>query len=236
MKIDKYKRSLEVSYSMGAEATVELLRRKPECVKTVYFHPDFRDGEGKKLIGRLCFENSIYVETAEKPFNILSQKENCFVIGVFEKFTSELSRGDHIVLVNPSNAGNAGTIIRTAVGFGIPDIAVITPAVDFFDPKTVRASIGAIFSLRFEEFSSFDEYLGKYPGRTCYPFMLNATDSLTDIKFEHPASLVFGNEATGLPPTFDSFEHRVIIKHTRNIDSLNLPIAAGIAIYKLTSE
>jgi TrmH family RNA methyltransferase len=39
---------------------------------------------------------------------------------------------------------NLGTIMRTIAGLGYKDLAVIGPAADIFDPKTVRASDGSI--------------------------------------------------------------------------------------------
>lgn len=67
--------------------------------------------------------------------------------------------GAHVVLHHISDAGNLGTILRSALGFGYKDIAIIRPATDPFDPHTVRASMGAIFSLRIREYETMDEYM-----------------------------------------------------------------------------
>ena len=176
------------------------------------------------------------METNDKAFNILSPKGNCFVIGEFRKFAGMLSEGSHIVLVNPSDAGNLGTILRTAAGFGVTDIAIIKPAVDHFDPKTVRASMGALFHTEVEAFDSIEAYRSRFPERTLYAFMLKASTPLTEMEFAEPCSLVFGNEATGLPDCFADFCTPVIIRHSRAIDSLNLPMAAGIAMYEFTKK
>ena len=48
--------------------------------------------------------------------------------------------------------GNLGTIMRTMVGFGMEDLAIIRPGVDAYDPKVIRASMGSIFHLRFAYF------------------------------------------------------------------------------------
>ncbi len=85
---------------------------------------------------------------------------------------------NHIVLVNPSNSGNLGTIIRSMVGFGIYDLAIIKPAVDIFDLKTIRASMGAIFNIRFSYFDSFSDYSKEYKNNY-YPFMLQAKEKLS---------------------------------------------------------
>ena len=138
------------------------------------------------------------------------------------------------MLVNPSNSGNMGTIIRTALGFGLNQIAIIRPAADIFDPKVVRASMGALFSTAFEYFGSFSGYQEANGSREIYPFMLNAETSLHDLRPEGQFSLVFGNEATGLPEEFAGIGTPVIIPHLKGIDSLNLPVAAGIAMYEAT--
>ena len=128
------------------------------------------------------------------------------------------------------------TIMRSAAGFGITDLVIITPAVDHFDPKTVRASMGALFHLNISVFSSFEEYKKQYGNREMYPFMLKAKKKLSELKVSKPYSLIFGNEATGLPDSFLNEGTSVIISHSNRIDSLNLPIAASIALYEATKE
>ena len=66
-------------------------------------------------------------------------------------------------------------------------------------------------------------------------FDVSKLDKLKDVKFETPFSLIFGNEATGLPDSFLEYDS-VIIPHSKTIDSLNLPIAVSIAIYSATSN
>ena len=43
-----------------------------------------------------------------------------------------------MVLVNPSDMGNMGTIIRTMLGFNYVNLAIIRPGVDVFDPRVIR--------------------------------------------------------------------------------------------------
>ena len=140
------------------------------------------------------------------------------------------------MLVNPSDAGNLGTILRTAVGFGITDIAIIRNAVDFYDPRTIRASMGAAFHVRVEYFDTIEDYCARFPQNERYAFMLTASVPITDITIKEPFSLIFGNEATGLPDVFADFCTSVIIRHSHDIDSLNLPMAAGIAMYEFTKN
>ncbi|MCQ2519870.1 MAG: TrmH family RNA methyltransferase [Lachnospiraceae bacterium] len=233
----RYKREDPVSYALGITLTFELLNYASEYARKVYVHSSMDRGEVFLKLEKLCRECHVPMEFSDKPFNILSQKENCYVIGEFDKFSRKLDySSSHVVLNNPSNAGNMGTIMRSATGFGITNLAIMKPCVDPFDPKTVRASMGAIFRMNVEEFDSFADYKKKIGDRDTYPFMLKAKKKLPETEFTAPFSLIFGNEATGLPDSFLDEGTSVIIPHSNRIDSLNLPIAASIALYEATKK
>lgn len=233
----RYRREDEVSYALGITLTFELLNYAPEYAERVYIHSQMQRGDSYNKLEDLCKKNNIPMEFSDKPFNILSQKENCYVIGEFKKYHKPVGKNtSHVVLNNPSNAGNMGTIMRSAAGFGITDLVIITPAVDEFDPKTVRASMGALFRLNISVFDSFDAYVKAYGNREMYPFMLKAKKKLSELEVKKPFSLIFGNEATGLPDSFLEVGTSVIIPHSDRIDSLNLPIAASIALYEATKQ
>lgn len=236
MKVARYKKEDDITYALGATVVMEYLNNRPDLVAGVILHPKFSSEDTIARIRKICSEKKIPLETEEKPFNILSQKENCFVIGVIRKVKGQISSGNHVVLVNPSNAGNMGTIMRSCAGFGILDIAVIPPAVDHFDPKTVRASMGASARVNIEVFGTFEDYRKRFPDNNIYPFMLDGSTLLQDTEIAEPFSLVFGNEATGLPFEYSKIGSPVRIEHTDNIDSLNLPIAASIALYASTRK
>ncbi|MBP5330907.1 MAG: TrmH family RNA methyltransferase [Lachnospiraceae bacterium] len=265
MEIKKYKKDSDYSYTLGAFPTLELVDAMPEKVIEILVHSSFPE---KEMIGekcrKVCEERyksnntgsgsariTIPIRQDNKLIEKLSDKENVYVVGVFEKFSCSLDEeARHIVLVNPSNMGNLGTIIRTACGFGYYDMAVIEPAADIFNPKTVRASMGSLFRIRHELFESFTEYSEKYsaPGRVTggetalnkdcarmfYPFMLDGSCSLQDAPkpLSESFSLIFGNEATGLPKEFSGCGCPVRIEQTEYVDSLNLTIAAGIGMYE----
>ncbi len=231
----RYRKDSEVSYALGITLTFELLQHRPEQAVRVFIHSGMKEGDTLDRLLRLCRERGVDVVYADKIFHVMSQKENCFVIGEFGKYEGELEKSaSHIVLVNPSNAGNMGTIMRSALGFGLNQMAVIRPGVDAFDPKVVRASMGAIFSTDVAYFDSFNEYGEEYGGRELYPFMLDASMPLQELAPKGVYSLIFGNEATGLPPEFSKVGRSVVIPHSDRIDSLNLPIAASIAMYEAT--
>lgn len=236
MPMEKYEKSNDTTYALGTTLTIELLKRKIELAKRIYISPKQKRDDTYNLIVSLSKENKIpLIENNEKIFRALSEKDNCMVIAEFKKEKGTLDKdSNHIVLVNPSNKGNLGTIFRSAAAFSYRDIAIITPAADHFDPKTVRSSMGAIFSLNIATFPSFEEYLSLYGDRHFYPFLLKAETYLPDVKKEVPYSLIFGNEATGLPDSFYQIGTPIKIPQSSLVDSLNLDNAVSIALYSFS--
>ena len=229
--LKKYAKKMNHSYTFGAFPTIELLKNQPEHVLKVLLHPDMNSETQLEIITDLCNRHNIPIERAAKVVEKLRDKENIFAVGVFEKYTNQLDpTADHIVLVNPSDMGNMGTIIRTSIGFGIENLAIIEPGVDVFNPKVVRASMGSLFQLNFCYFQSFEAYKEQAGNRSLYPFMLKGAVPLQELQRDTTEiySLIFGNEATGLPDSFADEGQSVVIRHTDHIDSLNLALATGI--------
>lgn len=237
MEIKTYKKSFDYSYAFGMFPTVELIQSRPDKIIKVLVSSQYKS-ESNADIFDICKKYNIKTEINDKAINRISDKENNFVVGVFSKYECDLSFDEsHIVLVNPGNMGNMGTIIRTLTGFGLSNLAIISPGVDIFDPKVVRASMGSLFRINYKYFDSFDAYKENFNNHKIYTFMLDGAKSLKDIKHDEDTvfSLVFGNEATGLDSSFAKAGTSVLIKHTDRIDSLNLTIAAGIAMYHFCS-
>lgn len=229
--VKPYKKGCGYSYTLGAFPTYELIKARPETAVEIFIHSSFTDAEELK---DLCEKERIPFSVNDKQINRLSDKENVFVVGVFKPFSCKLEKSRrHLVLVNPGNMGNLGTIIRTAAGFSYDDIAIIGNGADVFNPKTVRASMGAVFRTRHELFDDFKAYRERFPEHDIYTFMLDGDTTLrldtADPKM--PYSLVFGNEATGLPPEYKAYGTSIFIPQSEAVDSLNLTIAAGIGMY-----
>lgn len=235
MEIKSYRKDLFYSYTLGAFPTIELLKKHQKDVIKILVHSSFHNEEVLSLIHSLRKDTEIQIN--DKLISKLSNKENCYLAAVFNKYQMTLNPNkNHIVLVNPMNMGNFGTIIRSALGFGFTDIAVIKPAIDIFDPKVLRAAMGSFFSSNIVYFNTIEEYKALYPNHKLHSFMLQAKKALQETEFEStPLSLVFGNESSGLPENYLD-DNSIIIKHSNDIDSLNLPTAVGIALYEVDKQ
>lgn len=231
-----YKKSNDYSYTLGVFPTIELLKTRPQDVQRVIVHSSIEKNKGYPLIQKLCLKNHIYIDISDKTIHKLSPKGNCFAIGVFKKNLSSLKKGHHIALVNPMDMGNIGTIMRTMLGFGYYNLVIIKPAVDVFDPKVIRASMGAIFHLNIEYYDDFECYYQKYKHHEFYPLMLKGASNIHNVFTENLHTLVFGNESSGLPDEYLNYGKSVFIPHSEEIDSLNLSMAVGLTLFHFSKN
>jgi TrmH family RNA methyltransferase len=236
MRLKRYNKTLDYSYTFGMYPTIELLKVKPDKVVKIITHSRLSDEEGARIINTLAEKRGIPLESNDRLVDRLSPKDICYVVGVFKKYYPELSDDNHVVLVNPGNAGNLGTIVRSMLAFDFGDLAVIRPAVDIFHPDTVRASMGALFSIDFQLFDDIKSYCEKYSNYNLYLFMTEGQDTFDKARFNPPYSLVFGSEPSGLPQHYQGLGSTVRISQSSRIDSLNLAISTSIVLHHLYSQ
>jgi TrmH family RNA methyltransferase len=232
-RIKAYQKKFGHSYTLGTYPTIDLLKYKPEQVMQVFIHNDAEAEEGIQEITELCQKHGIKIEYNSGIIEKIAAKGNTYAMGVFMKYEDNLSEEkNHIVLVEPRNLGNIGAIVRSMTGFGFEDLAIIRNAADIFDPMVVRSAMGALFQTRVKYYDAYEEYMEEF-SHNQYLFMLDGAKKLDEVEYSSPYSLVFGNESRGLPTEFRSYGEAVFIPHSDAIDSLNLSIAAAIAMYEV---
>ncbi len=234
MKI--YKKSDDTSYTLGVFPTIELLKTRPQDVLRVIVHSSIEKNSGYPIIQELCQKHHIHIDIHDKTIDKLSPKNNCFAIAVFKKYENFIVEGNHVVLVHPMDMGNMGTIMRTMLGFGYQNLVIVRPAVDVFDPKVIRSSMGAIFHLNIQYYDDFMIYYDKFKNHEFYPLMLKGAKNIHKVSTNHIHSLVFGNESSGLPDEYLAYGQSVFIPHTTSIDSLNLSMALGLTLFHFSQN
>ena len=238
-RLESYDKLLDYSYAPGIFPATECLKNAPERCLRLLLSSASEKSEGAQHLRAQAEALGVRTEIADRALERISKKENCFAAMVYRKAEGVFDADSpHIVLHHPSDSGNMGTILRTALGFGLRNVAVIRPAVDSDDPRVTRASMGAAFSLGVRHFDSFEAYREEFPDRQLFPFMLTGAVPLQEAvaRVAGPFSLIFGNEASGLPDAFAQLGVSTLIPHSGKIDSLNLAIAAGIGMYAFTQK
>lgn len=231
----KYKKDFPHSYTLGPFPTFELLLHQPQHARAVYYREDFRE-QGK--LQALCQQAGVPCLLWPRALERIAQKEVCYAAGEFTKYTGALGQGrPHVALVEPADMGNLGTILRTLLGFGIRDLAIIGSGADLWNPKVVRASMGAMFQVEVQHFADFPSYQAAFgQGRAIFPFMLDGAQPLTPTACPRTPcyTLVFGNEATGLPPVYQTYGQSLLIPQSSAVDSLNLAVSVAVGAYLFT--
>jgi TrmH family RNA methyltransferase len=235
MKIKRYQKKYDFSYAFGTYPVIDLLKYQSDKVITIFLKSDAEDSEGVEEVKRLCNEKGIPLNVSDKSINKVAVKENTYVMGVFKKYDSQLEGNfNHLVLVEPRNMGNLGTIIRTMLGFQFKNLVLIGASADIFDPKVVRSTMGALFRINFKQYDSIQQYMSEYENHTLYLFMLDGSKDIREVEFKEPFSIVQGNESRGLDSSFKELGQSVYIPHSDDIDSLNLAVATSISLWEVS--
>ena len=253
MKYKKYDKSFDYSYTLGQFPTIELIKSKKARIIALICHEKLAMSDEIKSILDYTEKHNIEVIHSTKQVEALSSKDNCYLVGVFEKYHDKLSSGNHIVLVSPQDSGNLGTIIRTMLGLNLTNLAIIEngknttnkfelekskTSLDIFNPKVIRSSMGSIFGMNIEVFHTFDDYDKAFASNEKFAFCLDSASFLSNTTCDKSKnfSLVFGNEATGLGKEIYSKCKCVKIEQSSKIDSFNLAISVGIGAYHFCSQ
>lgn len=146
-----------------------------------------------------------------------------------------------VILVEPSQAGNLGAVMRVAANFGIPRIELVRPAVDFEDEEVRSWACGGDRRLECRSWGSLAEAAASYRtlaaaasgrGRLRLPALAprQAVALLADRGLESSA-LVFGNETRGLSrDDIDRCDLVVTIPTEPDFPVLNLAQAVAILV------
>lgn len=137
-----------------------------------------------------------------------------------------------ILLEGIKDAGNLGTIIRTAVAFGIDAIVLYGDTVDLYNPKTVRSAVGNLWKVPVFKLNNLNIFT-PYERIATLPLSKDTTH-LNEYKPADKVLVMFGSEADGLSEELKNFATTgVTIEMNDNVESLNLSVAAAIMMYKL---
>ena len=140
-----------------------------------------------------------------------------------------------VVLETVQDPGNVGTVIRTANAFGIDAVILTDACADLYNPKTVRATMGAIFRQKVLRLSL--EELGPFlreKGLKLYGAAL--TEKAVDVRSLdlRQAAVAIGSEGRGLSPALlELCDGQVIIPMQENSESLNAAVAAAVFLWEM---
>jgi TrmH family RNA methyltransferase len=225
----KYRTEFGCFIAEGAHLVQELLsaaQRNPALREaSVYLAPDYVGDTGGLPSYRLELAQIAKVCDTKTPQGIFAVVPSAALLS-----QQSMSSSERVVYLSEvQDPGNLGTILRTLAWFGGSRCVLSPGSVDPFNPKVVRASMGAIFHVPIETDVALGRLRALYPRLACLAMNGEAISSKHFADFD---AYVFGNEARGLPAGLDATAFT--IPGGDSIESLNLATAVSLCAYELS--
>jgi TrmH family RNA methyltransferase len=130
------------------------------------------------------------------------------------------------------DAGNVGSILRSAAAAGVSNVLLGEGCAGVWTPRVLRAAQGAHFDLSLREHCDLAKIVSTYPG-SAVAAVAAGGESLYDIQLNTPVAWIFGNEGSGISRALvDLARHRVSIPMAAGCESLNVAAAAAVCLFE----
>ncbi len=188
--------------------------------------------KGDEICQKVRSKKLVYV-TDEILKKITTTKSPCEVACIIKE--KEVDKNifynlNKIALIeNIKDAGNLGTIIRSAVAFGIDGIILFGDCVDLYNSKTIRATAQNIFKIPIV-ISKDLNFIKKFKKtHKIISTVVDGNNDLFDFNFSDKYIISFGSEANGLTDEIVKLsDEKLSIFMENNVESINLAICASI--------
>jgi TrmH family RNA methyltransferase len=148
------------------------------------------------------------------------------------------------VLDRPSSHGNLGALIRSCEALKADGLIITGHAVDLYDPKTIRASMGTLFAVPVLRLPShhdlmpwFQRLKAELPAFQIIGSTAKADRLAEEVDFTRPTALLIGNETFGLSNNYKEIcDGFCRIPVYGRITSYNLACAASIILYEVDRQ
>ena len=143
-----------------------------------------------------------------------------------------------LILDDIKDAGNFGTIIRTADWFGMDAIICSENTVELYNPKTLQASMGSFTRVPIFSFNLMN-FLQKYSDVYTFFGAYMEGEPIGNVNFPQYSAIVLGSESFGISPQLSAeIKNKISIpmgnsQRKRSPESLNVSLAAAIVCYEL---
>ena len=141
-----------------------------------------------------------------------------------------------LFLCSVRDPGNLGSVIRSAVAFGVDHIIMSSDSADIYNPKTVRSAMGSLFRTRVTTVSDVASFVraARDNGRRVFAAELcDGAKSLSEVNLTCGDIVMIGNEGHGIPREISALcDNSVYIPISAKTESLNASVAAAIFMWE----
>jgi len=145
--------------------------------------------------------------------------------------------GDAILLEQVQDAGNLGTLMRTATAAGIRHVLMTAGCAQAWSPKVLRAAMGAHFVCEIHEGVDPFSWFGTYAGNIYATALGSGSASIYASNLIPPGVWLFGAEGAGLSEALMArATHRLVIPMPGQVESLNVAAAAAVCLFEQSRQ
>lgn len=216
------------------------------ALDTLIYAPELLSSEfGQQLVDQVMRQGVPVLEVSAEVFRGLSLKEGPVGIAAvvrqqwvdLDSVTIQPGR-PWVALDSVADPGNLGTILRTLDSAGGSGLILLDHSTDPYDPTSIRASMGAVFSIKLVQ-AGLAQFAAWKRARSV--FLVGTSDKarVNYHAYPYPSELVLlmGSERQGLQPEhLNLCDEVVAIPMAGSSDSLNLAVATGIVLYELVNQ
>ncbi len=149
------------------------------------------------------------------------------------------AEGPVVVLVDVSDPGNAGTLVRTAEAAGAAGVVFAGGSTDAWGPKAVRAAAGSLLRLAVAEERSVGVVLEALAAsdRSVVASVVDGGQVPDAVDLTGAVALLLGSEAHGLPSeVLDRADHLLTIPMAPGPESLNAAVAGAVLLFEAARQ
>lgn len=233
LNFKKFRQKYQLFTVEGDKSISELLSSAPQLIKEIIISENRQDEKSHYPnipIHIADHSQMSAISSMSTPPGILAVCQTDKYLNKKDEFYSDYA----LYLDDVRDAGNAGTIIRTAEWFGFRRVFLSQGSIDLFHPRLIQATMGSFFRIYCREISadSFKQLPRPWIGADMEGI------SLEKYKGTSHGTIFLGNESLGLSKAIlENLDEKVkISRHpSGQTESLNVSIAAALFMYHFTS-
>ncbi len=233
-------------FTEGIRSVGQALEAGAPIAEVIYSAGVFRLPGGGELMDRIFKAGLRALEVSDSLFKYISDTDNpqpvMAVINIKDHAPEGLSGEQDLLLVIADavqDPGNLGTIIRTADAAGAQAVLLLKGTADPYGPKTVRSTMGSIFSIPVIAHDDATELFSQLKERGVRLIAASPEGGTAywDADFRGSIAIIIGNEANGISETAREYSDLcVALPMNGRAESLNAAVACGILLYKALEQ
>ena len=214
-------------------------------VETAFFAPDLIRTDDAAAVARRLATHASTIEVAPAVLEKIAFGDRSDgVVVVVAPRTRELDElelpDDPLIVIveRVEKPGNLGAILRSADAARVAAVIAADPLTDLFNPNSIRASLGTIFTVPVASASAptILDWLTRHRIRPIVA-LVDAAESYTDVDLTGPLAIVLGSEAAGLSEAWRAGNATAVsIPMAGVADSLNVSVAAAVLLFEAVRQ